>query len=170
MSTHHHNAAPLATDRTQPERRTTVAQRARTADNHTFVKGLQGIARQLYFSTPRATERDHEFLQEIAREEQRVQMKQLQRLISIAALSTRPEHRLALVDLIRLHCDTQRECLDVVIASDLETEVQGPADVDTRMFERVRTRATKERALTSLRRHYAALRALIDSVESCSVQ
>lgn len=166
--THHHNARPLATVRQNPEGET--SRRLRAQDTQAFVAGLQQIARSLYFSTPRASAKDHEFLQEIAREEQRVQMKQLQRLIGIAALSTRPEHRLALVDLIRLHCDTQRECLDPVIASDLETEVQGPADVDTRMFERVRTRATKERALASLRRHFAALRALIDSVEAAPVQ
>lgn len=166
--THHYNAAPLATVRTDTE--SGASQRLRTTDEHAFVRGLQSIARQLYFSTPRASTKDHEFLQEIAREEQRVQMKQLQRLIAIAATSTRPEHRLALVDLIRLHCDTQRECLDVVAASDLETDAQGSADSDTRRFEHVRTRATKERALDSLRRHFAALRALIDSVESAPVQ
>jgi hypothetical protein len=163
----HHNAEPLATVRTNPER--VISERLRAIDVESFATELQHIARHLYFSTPRAPEKDREFLQEIARAEQRVQMKQLQRLMAIASQSTRPEHRMALVDLVRRHCDTQRVCLDVVIASDVETEAQGPGDVDIRQFERVRTRATKERALASLRRHFAALRALIDSVESCPV-
>lgn len=163
---HHHNAAGLATVRKNAETARTVVARLRAQDTDMFVDALRTIARQLYFSTPTASEKDHDFLQEIAREERRVQMKQLQRLLGIAAQSTRPEHRLALVDLVRRHCDAQREQLDVLIANDLETEAQGYADCAARAFERTRTRATKERALDTLRRHFAALRALIDSIEA----
>lgn len=167
----HHNASGLATSRENPEvRRSAIAGRLRTLETSAFSDAIRAIARRLYFSTPTATTKEHEFLQEVAREECRVQMKQLQRLLGIAAQSTRPEDREALVDLVRHHCDVQRECLDVIVASDLETAAQGAGDVDIRQFERQRTRATKERALASLRRHFAALRALIDSIEAQPVQ
>jgi hypothetical protein len=174
MRTYHNNASGLATARTEAKPRSprresktrTLATRLRAADTATFTADLRTVARQLYFSTPSASQADRQFLQDVARDDVRVQLKQLQRLIAIAAESTRPEHRLALSELVRRHCDVQRECLDVVIASDHETEVQGAFDSSIRTFERHRTRAAKERALEHGRRHYAALRALLDSIEA----
>lgn len=146
-----------------------LAKRLASIDGAAFVAALQTIARSLYMSAPRASDADRQFLQDIARGDQRVKMLQLQRLLAIAKGSTRPEHKVALEDLVRFHVQTTGEVLDPVVASDVETEAQGPADVDVRLFERHRDRPSKERALASLRRHYAALRTLIDSIESCTV-
>ncbi len=165
----HHDTERLATLRTEAKP-SAIATRLRGVDCVTFMDRLRSVARQLYFSTPYASKTDRQFLQDLARDEARVQMKQLQHLMAIASKSTRPEHKVALVDLVRMHCDVEQECLDVVVASDLETEVQGPADLDTRMFEHRRDRPSKERALASLRRHFAAIRALIDSIEAQQVQ
>lgn len=170
----HHNAARLATTRENPvgnrptsPRSRAVTERLRTLDTTAFNEGIRSVARRLLFSTPLE---HHKFLSELAREEERVQMKQLQRLLGIAATSSRPEDREAVVDLVRMHCDVQRELLGVEVAGDLETEAQGSADCAARAFERTRTRAAKERALETLRRHFAALRALIDSIEAHPVQ
>lgn len=128
-----------------------------------LLSDLQFIARRLIF-TAAVSDADRQFLHDFARPEQRYPMKALQRLIHCARCSTRPEDREALAEMIRAHCIAGATVPDVRTALDVETAVQGPADVAAREFERQPSRTTRAVAIERHTAHQTALRAVLDSL------
>lgn len=128
-----------------------------------FVKQLEHLARRLFFSAPRVTERNRDFLQEFAAG--RHQLVALQRLIMCARASNDPADREALAEIIRAEClkDLPRHGA-VAAAFDEETVATGAADLDQRHFERTPCRSTYQRVRESLTRQLNATRASLDAI------
>lgn len=141
----------------------------RRIDVRAFAEQVRLIAGCLFLSTPRLSEPDRQFLKDLRRDEVRYPMKAVERLAAIAQTSTRPEHREAFAELIRKHSTPMGEPMEVRMASDRETEAQGPCDVAVREFEQRPTLANKARAKDAIARHRIHLRELDDAVDATPV-
>jgi hypothetical protein len=153
------SALPVAAGRANAER-TSPAHAERT-----FVDEIQLIARQLLFSTARATDEEKQFLRDVARQEGRYPLRALERLTEIAKKSGRPEHREALSRFIRER-STPATAANVSVAAifDVETVANGDADLAQRIFERTPTRTNAERVIEKLHAQEIASREAIDAI------
>lgn len=130
-----------------------------------LIRDLQFVARRLYFSAAVGPE-DKQFLQDFARDEQRYQLRALQRLVYCASRSTKPEDREALAEYVRGHCLRAIAVpTDPRLLGDLETAAQGPHDMTWRDFERTPSRATRDRAIETGTAHLRGLRAELDLLQ-----
>jgi hypothetical protein len=129
---------------------------------------LATIARQLYFSTARRTERQTQILTDVMRG--RYPFRTLEHLLEIAQLSTRPEHREALALCIRECSTPQYGQVSLAAAFDAETEAEGVANLEQRRFERERTRCNQERVIETLHAQEIATREAITAVRRTVVQ
>lgn len=148
------NAAPLAPERAQTEGR--------------FTDQIRFIAKQLYLSTPRITDRDRQFLSDLARDEVRYPMKAVERLATIAKQSTRPAHQRAFAALIE-RMSTPAAAIEFAKADTHETVTEGEANNATVRFRHRPTEANRRVLAQMVDAHIAALRQLRDSVIAAPV-
>jgi len=123
------------------------------SDAERFKRGVILIARQLYFSCPAIDEQDRRFLSDVAREEGRYQLKAIQRLARISRESVNPAHRQALTGLIQEFSgasDVVDPAIDLGIAFDRETTINGECNNAQRAFERFPTPANQQRVVEAL--------------------
>lgn len=139
-------------------------------DAERFDDGLAFIARRLRFSVQRLDARDRQLLDDFGRGasrdgEVRYRMVTLRALCAIAGRSTRADDREALPELIRAEVLRYVDApVSIAAAFDVETSVTGPTDVEQRVFERVKDRASWIRCRDALLRQLAATRYALDAV------
>jgi hypothetical protein len=143
-------AAPLA------------AEREKTEGGGQFPAQIRFIAKQLFFSTPRISKRDRQFLSDLARDEVRYPMKAVERLAGIAKQSTRPAHQRAFAALIE-RMSTPAAAVEFAKADMQETHLEGEANDAVVRFRHRPTKANQRALAERVDAHIAALRQLRDS-------
>jgi hypothetical protein len=135
-----------------------------------FLAGLRTLARAFLLSVPDLNETERNYLKDVAREaETRFPMKNVQRLCDFARRSRSSSHRLSFTELVRKHSGAGEFDLDLISASNRETEVQGKADVAVRSFEQHPGPVTKRLAVEAVRENLDAERVLLDAIEGTRV-
>jgi len=131
-----------------------------------FEAGLRAVARQLAASVPDLSEREREWLSDMARDEVRYHMVTVQRLCAAARRSTDLTAREAFAELIRATSMPAKQTLPVPVAFDLETPAPGVADVAQRAYERDPNPSTLTRCRQALARQLAVTRIALDALNS----
>ncbi len=138
-------------------------------DVRQFAEEVQFVARQLFFSTPKKSERDAQFLQDVMRGETRFPFRSFERLAGLAKTSERVEHREAFAELVRKYSLPEGICCDLIAASNREQQANGPFDVAVRAFEQAPSLSTKAAAIDAGRAQFARTRELLDAIEATPV-
>jgi hypothetical protein len=115
-----------------------------------FDARLREIARELRSSISDLSERETEFLYDLAREESRYPMPTVRKLCALSRRSRNPKAREAFAELIREYSIPADADAAVTATFDLETRATGPADVAQRQFERDKNPITYARVKDAL--------------------
>lgn len=115
-----------------------------------FEGAIRKVARGLRESIPDLSDRDKEFLYDMAREETRYPMPTVRRLCALSRRSRDPIARDAFATLILELSVNGDEEAAVTRAFDLELRSTGPADIAQRAFEREKNPITYERVKAAL--------------------
>lgn len=139
------------------------ATRPEAPTSRNFEPLVKRIAHRLLASVPDLSDRDRQWLKDIAREETRYQFVTLQRLCDVSRRSRRLEDREAFAALI-LSESTPADALPIDRAFTLETPATGAADVEQRHFELEPTPITAGRCREALERQLATTKAALEAV------
>lgn len=133
----------------------------------TFERDVEHLARRLRLSVPGLTDGEVHHLKDVA--DQRYRFVSLQRLMAIAARSTRPDDREALAEFVRRECLLGIDVIrDRAIVGRLEVVAQGPHDVAWNEYTLNPSRENAQRATGTGRAHIHGLRAQLDHLEVMS--
>lgn len=121
-----------------------------------FEGAIKRLARGLRESIPDLSDRDKEFLYDMAREETRYPMPTVRRLCALSRRSKDPIARGAFAALVFELCVNENEEAAVTKAFDLELRSTGPADIAQRAFELDRNPITYERCKAALKTQASA--------------
>lgn len=120
-----------------------------------FEDGLRRIARALRESIPDLTDRETDFLYDLAREESRYPMPTVRKLCALSRRSRNARVREAFAELIRVHSIALESDAGVTFTFDLEMRATGPADIAQRQFERDKNPITYARVKAALEEQVA---------------
>lgn len=129
-----------------------------------FEAGLRQVAQQLLATVPDLTQREKDWLYDMAREECRYPMPTVRKLCAVSRRSRRADVREAFAELIRSDSTPIGEAMPVKKAFDLETPAPGMADVEQRAFETNPNPITWQRCKDALQRQLAVTKAALCSV------
>lgn len=128
-----------------------------------FEEGLRQIAKRLRTSIAQLTEREREFLHDLARAEARYCMPTVRKIAALSRRSRRVDDREAFATLILAESTPDVES-DVEKAFETEAPCTGAADVQQRAFELHPTVITAARCRAALERQLATTREALGAV------
>lgn len=121
-----------------------------------FEAKLREIARQLRETIPNLTDRETEFLHDMARVECRYPMPTVRKLCALSRRSRNPAVRAAFAELIRNECLVASDDLSVTGMFGLEMRTTGPTDIAQRDFERDKNPITYAKVKAALEQQIAS--------------